>query len=160
MVMGQIQKSLIGVISLFLLLTACSSPQLEVGDFAVTVDPNAYLASLSDAIYEGREQQLDVLSPAWFSKAADSLNRAKKQLALGKPVNQVLTHVKFGKSCLEKAKDYALVAKAVVGNAIQARDAAKLVKAMKYKKRFSPGRRGFSKDYTFHRGRGYRPGKK
>ncbi len=121
------------IVSVFL-LSACGAPQIQVSKVQVTDDPSGQLTALTSAIFDGRQQQLNVLSPGWYAKAGVSLEKARKGMTIGESAAQVLQNVSLGQAYLEKAKDYARVAKAVIGPAIDARNAANKVNAMEYAK--------------------------
>ncbi len=130
----QIRMFLAAAIVSALLLSACGAPQIEVSKVQVTDDPSGQLTALTSAIFAGRQQQLNVLSPEWYAKAGVSLEKARKGMTVGESAAQVLRNVSLGQAYLDKAKDYARVAKTVIGSAIDARNAANKVNAMEYAK--------------------------
>lgn len=130
----QLKKLLAAAIVCAFLLSACGAPQIEVSKVQVTDDPSAQLTALTSAVFDGRQKQLNVLSPKWYAKAGVSLEKARKGMSIGESAAQVLQNVSFGQAYLEKAKDYARVAKTVIGSAIAARNAANKVNAMEYAK--------------------------
>ena len=134
MVRYQIKSILAAIILSAFLLSACGAPQIEVSKVQVTDDPSGQLTALTSAVFDGRQQQLNVLSPSLYAKAGVSLEKARKGMAIGESAAQVLQNVSLGQAYLEKAKDYARVAKTVIGSAIDARNAANKVNAMEYAK--------------------------
>lgn len=130
MVLNRHSLILLGLV--LLLLSACGAPQVQVAKIEATEDPSAQITALTSAVFDGRQQQLDVLSPAWYAKAGAALEKARKGMTLGEPAAKVLEDVAYGKAYLEKARDYARVAKTVIGDAISARDAANKAKAMEF----------------------------
>ncbi len=116
------------------LLSACGAPQIQVAKLQVTDDPSAQLTALTSAIFDGRQQQLNVLSPDWYAKAGVSLEKARKGMSIGESAAQILENIAYGQAYLDKARDYARVAKTVIGPAIDARNAANKVNAMEYAK--------------------------
>jgi outer membrane protein OmpA-like peptidoglycan-associated protein len=117
---------------LIALLSACGAPKVQVAKLQATDDPSAQLTALTSAVFEGRQQQLNVLSPDWYAKAGASLEKARKGMSVGESAAQVLENVAYGQAYLDKARDYARVAKTVLGPAIAARNAANKVDAMEY----------------------------
>jgi len=128
------KKWLLAAVVLVALLSACGAPQVQVGKIQITDDPSAQLTALTSAVFDGRQQQLNVLSPDFYAKAGASLEKARKGMSIGETAAQVLENIAYGQAYLEKAKDYARVAKTVIGPAIDARNAANKVNAMRYAK--------------------------
>lgn len=124
--------SLILAIILTSLLSACSAPEVQVAKIQVTEDPSAQLTKLTSAIFDGRQQQLNVLSPDWYAKAGESLELARKGMSVGDSSAKIFENIAYGQAYLDKAKDYAMVAKTVIGNAIEARNAAIKANAMEF----------------------------
>lgn len=123
---------LAGTFLCVLLLTACGAPPVQVAKVQVTDDPSAQLTALTSAVFNGRQQQLNVLSPGLYAKAGASLERARKGMSMGDSAALVLENIAYGQTYLAKATDYARVAKTVIGPAIDARDAANKAGAMEY----------------------------
>ncbi len=125
---------LISTVLLITLLSACGSPKVQLANVKVTDDPSAQLTALTSAVFGGRQQQLNVLSPDWYARAGAALEKARKGMSLGEPAAKVVENIAYGQAYLEKAQGYARVAKTVIGPAIDARNAANKVNAMQYAK--------------------------
>ena len=124
------------VLVLAAMLSACGAPQVQIAKVQMTDDPSSQVTALTNAVFEGRQQQLNVLSPDWYAKAGVSLEKARKGMTIGESAAQVLENVAYGQAYLEKAKDFARVAKTVIGPAIDARNAANKVNAMEFAKEY------------------------
>lgn len=125
---------LVSTLLLLALLSACGSPKVQLANLKVTDDPSAQLTALTSAVFDGRQQQLNVLSPDWYAKAGASLEKARRGMSLGESAAKVVENIAYGQAYLDKAKGYARVAKTVIGPAIDARNAANKVNAMLYAK--------------------------
>lgn len=112
--------------------TACGAPKVEIAKIQPTEDPGTRLSALTSAVFEGRKQQLNVLSPEWYAKAGTALEKARKGMSLGETSTQVLDNIAYGQAYLSKAHDYARVAKTVIKEAIEARNAAIKADAMSF----------------------------
>ncbi len=126
--------ALAAVIILVALLSACGAPKIQPAKVQMTDDPTAQLTELTSSVVDGRQKQFNVLSPDWFAKAGAALEEARKGMSLGESAAQVLENIAYGQAYLEKAEDYARVAKTVIGPAIDARNAANKVNVMEYAK--------------------------
>lgn len=121
---------------LVFLLSACGAPKVQVAKLQATEDPSAQLTALTSAVFDGRQQQLNVLSPEWYAKAGASLEKARKGMSLGETSAQILENIAYGQAYLAKAKDYARVANTVIAESIAARDAAIKANAMEFSQDF------------------------
>ncbi len=126
------QIVMVGLLSLVLFLTACGAPQVQVAKLQATADPSAQLTTLTSAVFDGRQQYLNVLSPTWFAKAGSALEKARKGMATGDSAEKVLENIAYGQAYIEKARDYARVAKTVIAASIEARTAANKSGAMAF----------------------------
>jgi outer membrane protein OmpA-like peptidoglycan-associated protein len=127
----------VGLLLLVLWLAACAAPQVKPEKMKVTDDPSAELTALTEEVLAGRQQQLNELSPDWFARAGKSLEAARKGMSLGEPAARIFENIAFGKTYLEKAKDTALMAKAVIGPTMDARNAAIKANAMDFAKEYA-----------------------
>ena len=64
-------------------LLACAGNQTSVQSISKSVNPADLVNEFDGEIATARKNQLNVLSPNWFSKAEASLARAKKALNKG-----------------------------------------------------------------------------
>ncbi len=122
----------VGYLILVLLLAACGAPKIKVAKLQLTEDPSAQITALTSAVFDGRQQHLNVLSPTWYAKAGVQLEKARKGMTVGEPAEKILEKIAYGQAYIEKAHDYARVAKTVIGPSIAARTAAIKAGAMEY----------------------------
>jgi len=115
---------LIITLLLFIGLAGCSGPTLKVAPVTISDNPTSKIKQLEDALAEGRTQQINVLSPTWYSQAENYLEKAKSGLAQNDSVGKVLQNVAYGQAHLDKAKEYALIARSAISKAIKARELA------------------------------------
>ncbi|MGA7105528.1 MAG: OmpA family protein [Candidatus Deferrimicrobiaceae bacterium] len=108
-----------------LFLGGCAGPaQLKVEPIATTENPAAQINRLENDVGTARKDQVNALSPTWFAKAETSLNGAKKGLARGESLSEILQNVAVGRAQLQQAGEMAKVSKATLPDAIKARDLA------------------------------------
>ncbi len=136
MVLKPLKEFTVCLFALLFLLTACGAPQVQVKQIQPTEDPSTELTSLTSAVFDGRQQQLNVLSPDWYAKAGEALEKARKGMTTGESSAKVLEEIAYGKAYIEKARDYARVAKTVIGDTIAARDAAIKADAMVFTREY------------------------
>jgi outer membrane protein OmpA-like peptidoglycan-associated protein len=117
-------KFLFSTIVLLIGLAGCTAQQLKVEPVSLTDNPSSEIALLESALTEGRAQQINVLSPTWYSKAEDYLDKATAGLSQQDSVAEVLQHVANGQASLNKAKEYTRIARTAIGETIKARDLA------------------------------------
>ncbi|MFK5925332.1 MAG: OmpA family protein [Desulfuromusa sp.] len=115
--------ALMGVF-IFITLTSCSGPALKVAPVAISDNPSSKIFELEETLAEGRTQQIHVLSPTWYAKADDYLDKARYGLANNDSVTGILQNVAYGHAHFDKAKEYALIAKSAISQAINARELA------------------------------------
>ncbi|WP_020676342.1 OmpA family protein [Geopsychrobacter electrodiphilus] len=126
----------IGLLMLFFVLSGCSTPQVTPEKVAPTDELVPQFTALNEAILAARQNQLDMLSPHWFAQAGLALERARKGISLGEGSQKVLGNIAYAKTYLGKAEDYSRVTKAVIGQAVDARNAAIKVNATEFAKEF------------------------
>ncbi|SEA60164.1 Outer membrane protein OmpA [Desulfuromusa kysingii] len=105
-------------------LPGCAGPTLNVAPVAISDNPTSKIFELEDTLAEGRKQQIHVLSPTWYAKAADYLEKARYGLANDDSVAGILQNIAYGHAHFDKAKEYALIAQSAISQAIKARDLA------------------------------------
>jgi hypothetical protein len=72
------------------LLAACAATQPGVPPIPKSANPTDVVNEFDVEITTARKNQLNVLSPDWFSKAETSLARAKKALGKGDEISKLL----------------------------------------------------------------------
>ena len=121
--MGRLKKLIFALI-VSSALAACSMPSLKVAPIAISDNPSTNIAQLEAALAEGRSQKINVLSPSWYSQAEGYLKKAKYGLTNQDSVGEVLQNVAYGQAHLDKAKEYAIIARSGISDAIKARELA------------------------------------
>ncbi len=114
------------------LLAGCASPTLEVPPVAISDNPSSKIFELEETLAASRVDQVNVLSPTWYAKAENALDKARYGLAYDDSVAGILTNVAYGHAYLEKAKEYAQIARSTIPNAIKARTLASAAGAASY----------------------------
>ena len=117
-------KSLIFTLSFIIALVGCSAPKLKVDPVAISDNPSTKIFQLEATLAEGRTQQINVLSPTWYAKADNYLNKARYGLANNDSVAGILQNVAYGHANFDRAKEYALIAQSAISRAIKARELA------------------------------------
>lgn len=104
---------------------ACAGPQLKVEPIPMAENPAEMVNGLDSELSTAKNEQLDVLSPTWFSKAELSLSEAKKQLDQGKEISEILKTVAVGKAQLKQAREMGTLARTTLPDVIKARGLAR-----------------------------------
>ena len=86
---GKISRMAAIGITVFL-LAACAGTQPGVQPIPRSANPTDVVNEFDVVITTARKNQLNVLSPDWFSKAEASLARAKKALGKGDEISELL----------------------------------------------------------------------
>lgn len=123
-------KCTLAIVSL-LLLGACAQTSVTPAaqPAAVTKNPVESVAGLDAAIAKGRQNQLDVLSPDWFSKAEDFYAKAKKGTEEGREISEILENIAKGQQALNSAEETSKVARTMLPEVIESRKKAHLAGA-------------------------------
>ncbi len=117
-------KQLVFTLIFSISLAACSAPALKVAPVAISDNPSSKIFELEETLAEGRAEQINVLSPSWYSQAENYLDKARYGLAYNDSVAEVLQNVAYGHAHFEKAKEYAQIARSTIPEAIKARELA------------------------------------
>jgi outer membrane protein OmpA-like peptidoglycan-associated protein len=112
-----------------LVLGACAGPRLMVQPVAVPQDPAAAMMQLESKLVEGRQNQLNVLSPTWFAKAEGSLAEARK-------VSRGLTEI-------SQAEEIGRIARSTIPKAIEGRRLARTAGATSFGEDYAAAERRF-----------------
>ncbi|MGA1871433.1 MAG: hypothetical protein ACMUJM_23125, partial [bacterium] len=95
-------------IVLFIFITpflASCSAQLKVQPITRSENPSEVISILEKEIANERRNQTNLISPAWFAKAEESLQEAKRELAKGEKPTTILEVVALGRAQLKKANE-------------------------------------------------------
>ena len=122
-------KERIGIVLVLMvsvcLLGSCAGKGLPTEPLAAPEKPVEQVNRLEKEIDNGRDKQLNVLAPTWFSKAETSLYEAKKGLELEDELSDVLKNVTYGRAHLQRAQEAGSVAREEFSDVIKARDLAR-----------------------------------
>jgi OOP family OmpA-OmpF porin len=106
-------------------LGGCAGKGLPTEPIAASEKAVEQVNRLEKDIENGRDKQLNVLAPTWFSKAELSLYEAKKGLELEDELSDVLKNVTYGQAHLQRAQEAGEVVRAEFPDVVQARDLAR-----------------------------------
>ena len=107
------------------LLGGCAGKGLPTEATTGPEKPLEHVNRLEKEIDSGRDKQLNVLAPTWFSKAETSLYEAKKGLELEDDLSNVLKNVTYGRAHLERAQEVGNVVREEFPDVVKARDLAR-----------------------------------
>ena len=113
------------------LLAACAGTQPGVQPIPRSANPTDVVNEFDVEITTARNNQLNVLSPGWFSKAETSLARAKKALSKGDEISEIMENVTKGRAQLKTAEEMAQVARTTLPEVIKSREMARAAGATK-----------------------------
>ncbi len=113
------------------ILVACAGTQTSVQSISKSANPADVVNEFDSEIATARKNQLNVLSPDWFSEAEASLTRAKKALNKGDEISEILENVAEGRAQLKKAEEMAQVARTTLPELIKSREMARAAGATK-----------------------------
>ena len=113
------------------LLAACAGTQPGVQPIPRSANPTDVVNEFDVEITTARKNQLNVLSPDWFSKAEASLARAKKALGKGDEISEIMENVTKGRAQLKTAEEMAQVARTTLPEVIKSREMARAAGATK-----------------------------
>jgi len=115
------------------LLAACAATQPGVPPIPKSANPTDVVNEFDVEITTARKNQLNVLSPDWFSKAETSLARAKKALGKGDEISEIMENVTKGRAQLKTAGEMAQVARTTLPEVIKSREMARAAGATQIK---------------------------
>ena len=113
------------------LLAACAGTQSGVQPIPRSANPTDVVNEFDVEITTARKNQLNFLSPGWFSKAEASLARAKKALSRGDEISEIMENVAEGRAQLKRAEEMAQVARTTLPELIKSREMARAAGATK-----------------------------
>ncbi len=111
---------------------ACSGSGLNLRPLPVTANPGEAVGRLASSVDLARSESVDMLSPEWFEKADESLERAKATREEGGSIQEVLDAVAEGTAQLERAQELAKVSRTALPKVIEARQAARTAGATEF----------------------------
>jgi OmpA-OmpF porin, OOP family len=119
------------IIVLLSFFGACTSTNLNVKPIAKSENPTDQINRLENDLTAAYKNQLNVLSPTWFAKSESSLSRAKKGLAKGEELSEILNNIAEGQAQLKKAEEISQVTRTSLADLIKSRDLARQAGAAK-----------------------------
>ena len=131
MLMGKNIFYLFVIIVLLSFVGACTSTIPEVKPIAEVENPTDNINRLENDIASAYKNQLNVLAPTWFEKAASSLGKAKKGLEKGEEISEILRYTAEGQVYLLKAEEISKVTRTTLADVIKSRDLARQAGAAK-----------------------------
>jgi len=110
-----------------LMLVACAQTSVlpEDQSAAASKNPIASVTELETKIAEGRQNQLHVLSPDWFTKAEGFYAKAKKGANEGSEISEILSNIEKAQKTLESAEETSKVARTMLPGVIESREKAR-----------------------------------
>jgi len=120
-----------------LLFFGCSQPPVNVKPVAKTENPAVLLEKLAKDLVAAREQQVNVLSPTWYSLAQTSYAKAKAGLGKSRELSVILANLAKGQAQLGQATSTADRFRKQQADVVKSRNAAYTAGANRYKKSFS-----------------------
>ncbi len=107
------------------LVAACAVMPLSIEDIPLSAAPSQEIGRLEQQLKGARANDTQSLAPTWFANSEASLNEAKRQLAKGESVEEILGHVAEGLAQLQRAEEFAQITRVTLPRAIEARDGAR-----------------------------------
>jgi outer membrane protein OmpA-like peptidoglycan-associated protein len=126
-----------------LVLGACAGPRLMVQPVAVPQDPAAAMMQLESKLVEGRQNQLNVLSPTWFAKAEGSLAEARKVQKGKGEISRMEGAASRGLTEISQAEEIGRIARSTIPKAIEGRRLARTAGATSFGEDYAAAERRF-----------------
>jgi outer membrane protein OmpA-like peptidoglycan-associated protein len=126
-----------------LVLGACAGPRLMVQPVAVPQDPAAAMMQLESKLVEGRQNQLNVLSPTWFAKAEGSLAEARKVQKGKGEISRIEDAASRGLTEISQAEEIGRIARSAIPKAIEGRRLARTAGATSFGEDYAAAERRF-----------------
>ena len=111
-------------------VVGCTS--LPVKEIPISSNPSTEIGNLQALRDEAKQNQVDVLSPSYFSDAEVALKKAEASRSDDADTKEILRHVAVGKANLEKADSLAKIARSTMAGVAEARAQALAANAPKY----------------------------
>lgn len=105
-------------------LAACASKPPNMQKLPETADASAEIESTQRMLNEAKENNLEVLSPKNYERAADRLSDAREAMVKGKSKEKILDHIAASRGWIEEAQSRGQITQAAVKNLSDARTGA------------------------------------
>lgn len=137
--MIKLRRNIFGMFvgAVLLVFSACGGPKLPVEPIAVSADPVEQVNRLDSEISAAQKQQVNVLAPSSFEKAAEHLGAARKGIESRDEAKDVLEQVSLGRAQLRRAEELAMLARTDLMEVIKARDFARTAGAANFEKEYA-----------------------
>lgn len=122
--MKHFNKKFLSTVFVGFFLLGCAGPDLKIEPLALTSNPADQIEQTESKINEAKKQGIAELAPVWFKKADRSFSEANRQFSKGGEVASILENLALSRAQLEKAKEYAAVARTTLEPTIEARNKA------------------------------------
>jgi outer membrane protein OmpA-like peptidoglycan-associated protein len=110
---------------------------------AVPQDPAAAMMQLESKLVEGRQNQLNVLSPTWFAKAEGSLAEARKVQKGKGEISRIEDAASRGLTEISQAEEIGRIARSAIPKAIEGRRLARTAGATSFGEDYAAAERRF-----------------
>ncbi|MDF1526281.1 MAG: OmpA family protein [bacterium] len=124
--------NLLSIVLVTGLLGACAGPKLMVEPVSVPQDPAVAMAQLEAKLVEGRQDQLNVLSPTWFAKAENSLGEARKINESKGEIARIGDAASRGLTEIRQAEEIGRIVRTAIPEAVEARKMARTAGATSF----------------------------
>jgi len=109
----------------FCCVISCAGSDLEVTAIAISENPKAQVNRLGNELANARKNNVNVLSPRWYTKAESSYDEAKRALDSGGEIARIMHNVSLGDAELARAREIAALSRTTLPDVIRARDLAR-----------------------------------
>ena len=116
---------LMGLVFTSAVILACGGSQVKVEPIAKTESPAELVQKLEMDVSTARQDQVNVLAPAWFEKSEASLKAAKEDLKRGGEISDIMENVAQGRAQLLTARDKSQLSRSVLSQVVQNRELAR-----------------------------------
>lgn len=117
-------KTKLGLCVAMLALAACASKPPHMQTIPETADASAEIESTQSMLNEAKSNNLDVLSPKNYARAADQLGEAREAMVKGKSKEKILDSLARSRGWLEEAQTRGQITQAAVKDLSAARTGA------------------------------------
>lgn len=128
-----------------LVLCSCGGAPLKVEPVDKAGNPTEMIDQLGKELAEARTEQVDVLSPTWFKRAAASHVEAKQGLERGDALTGILDNIAKGRAQLAQARVVAIRSRDQLDQTILSREAARAVNAQQFAGDYADAENAFLK---------------
>ena len=124
-------------------LGVSAAPGLMAQEVSVPQSPAMAMEQLESRLLDAREKELNVLSPAWFAKAEDSLAEAKKIMDAKGEIRRLEKAISSGLTEINQAEVFGSMVRTELPDAIEARRLARKAGATFFEKEYAAAEKRF-----------------